>query len=138
MNKKEDFTKFKLQIFKYTLATAAIFGLGSLPLLGVNVPYLYGLALGTCAGVFGFNILIFISKKVISRRKAWLAPLGYFIRMPIYILAFFLCYAGYGFTSGIGCILGIMTVQVAIIYVHGIKAKLTKGKQVNNYGNKEE
>jgi hypothetical protein len=138
MNKNNDLSKFKLQIFKYTLIAAIIFGLGSLPVLGLSVSYLYGLALGTCVGIFGFNILIFISKKVLNERKAWLAPLGYFIRLPIYGFAFYLCFAGYGFTSGIGCILGIMSIQVSIIYVHGIKSKLTKGKQVDNGGDKEE
>jgi len=127
-----DLTKFKVQIFKHALIAAILFGLGALPFVGVNIPYLYGLALGTCVGIAGFSLLIFISKKVITGRKTWIAPLGYFIRMPIYCLAFYLSYAGYGLISGVGCILGILTIQLAIIYVHGIKAMLTKGKKGNN------
>jgi len=130
-----DLTKFKLQIFKYMLIVAILFGLGSLPFLGVSIPYLYGLALGTCVGALGFSLLVFMSEKVLALRKAWLAPLGYFMRLPIYCLAFYLCYAGYGLASGIGCIFGIMTIQVSIIYVHGIKAKFTKDKKPGHNGN---
>jgi len=122
----EDLTRFKLQIFKYALIAAILFGLGSLPFLGLSIPYLYGLLLGTCVGALGFSLLVAISKKTITGRKAWLAPLGYMIRMPVYCLAFFFCYAGYGIISGVGCILGILTIQAAILYIHGIKAKLRK------------
>ena len=125
----ESLTAFKLQIFKYALIIAVIFGVGSLPFLGVSLPYLYGLVFGTCVAVAGFNILVFMSERLVARRKAWLAPVGYFIRLPMYGIAFYLCYMGYGLISGVACILGIMTVQLAIIYIHGIKAKLSKGKK---------
>ena len=128
----DNLTSFKLQIFKYALIIAVVFGVGSLPFLGFSIPYLYGLALGTCVAFAGFSILVFVSQRVILRGKAWLAPLGYFLRLPMYGLAFCLSYMGYGLTAGVACIFGLLTIQVAIIYVHGIKAKLSKGKKENN------
>ena len=126
-----ELTKFKLQIYKYALIIAVIFGVGSIPFLGINVPYLYGLVFGTCVAFAGFSILVFVSEKVIIRRKAWMAPLGYFLRLPLYGLAFYLSYAGYGLIAGMACILGLLTIQMSIIYVHGIKAKFAKVKNKN-------
>ena len=125
----DDLTKSNRQIVIYTLIVAILCGLGAIPFLGLSIPYIFGLALGTCVGIVCYIILTLISKKVIEGKHAWLAPAAYFIRMPLYFLAFFLSYTLKGFTAGVGCILGFLTVQAAIIYVHGIRAMFLKAKE---------
>ena len=113
-------TSFKLDIFKYTLVAAALFEAGSLPILGFDIKYSYGLALGVCISVISFNILLFISKKVLATGKKFMAPLGYLLRLPIYGFAFYVSMK-VGTISGIACLLGFFTVTLSMIYVHGIK-----------------
>ena len=90
------------------------------------MPYTYGLFLGTFIAIVSFNILVFVSKKVVSKRKPWLAPAGYLLRLPIYGVAFYFSYMGFGLLSGIACILGFMTVQMSIIFIYGIKPAFNK------------
>jgi len=123
-----DLRKFRLHTYAYALLTAIVFGVGCLPFIGVNIGYYYGLLFGFCISIVSFNILCFISEKVLKTGKKFLATAGYLIRLPLYGFAFYMCMR-IGLTSGIACILGFMTVPVSMVYVHGIKAKLSKNKK---------
>ena len=133
----DDLTKFNKQIVICTFIVAILCGLGAIPFVGISIPYIFGLALGTCVGIACYIILTLISKKVIEGKHAWLAPAAYFIRMPLYFLGFFLSYRLNGFVAGVGCILGFLTVQVAIIYIHGIKAMFVKAKEAEEAAKNE-
>ena len=125
----DDMASFKLQIYKYTLVAAVLFELGSLPFLGFDLRFLYGLVFGTCVSVMSFAALIFMSKTVLRSGKKGMAVLGYFVRLPLYGIGFYLCMRT-GVIAGIACLFGFMTATVAIIYVHGVKAKYSMGRKV--------
>ena len=116
-------TNFKLQIFKYTLAIAVLFEAGSLPLLGFSVEYTCGLLAGTVVSMVSFSIMLTMSKRILSSGQKWMASAGYMLRLPIYGLTFFICIKVGGIIAAIACLLGFITVTVAIIFVHGIIAK---------------
>ena len=121
---------FKLQIYKYALITAALMAVIGLPLFGTGVQYVqyaYGLLFGASISIISFNILLLMSKKVLSSGKKQWAPIGYLLRLPLYGVAFYLC-VRLSLTAGIACILGFMTTPLAMIYVHGIKAKFSNTK----------
>ena len=121
----DNMSLFKFQIYKYTLIVALLFEAGSLPFLGFDIGYLYGLALGACISIVSFNILFFFSEKVLATGKKFLAPLGYMVRLPLYGVAVYMSYR-ISTVAVIACLLGLFSVQVAMVYVHGIKRKRKK------------
>jgi len=123
----DDLKDFKLQIFIYTFVLGAVFGVGSIPFLGVDIQYFYGLLLGVCISIVSFSILLFTSRMVLQSGKKSLAAVGYLIRLPLYGFAFYMAMR-ISFISGIACLIGFMTVPASMVYVHGIKAKFSKKK----------
>ena len=121
----DDLKRFKRQILIHTLAAAALFELLSLPFLRLNIQYSIGLLAGTCVSVISFNLLTFMSERALKSSQKWMASLGYLIRLPLYGVAFFFCMK-YAKIAGLACLLGFLTGIIAVIYVHGIKAKFTK------------
>ena len=118
-----DLIQFKLQIFLHTFVIALIFGVGSIPFLGVDIGYFYGLLLGVCVSIVCFNILLFMSKRVLAAGNKFLATVGYLIRLPIYGFAFYMSMR-IGMVAGIACVIGFMAVPLSMLYIFGIKAKI--------------
>jgi hypothetical protein len=136
IDKKNELTTFKNQIFKYGIIVALLFELISLPFLGWNPRFAYGLALGTCIAIVNFNLLAYSTKKILDRgRGAGLAVLGYMLRLVLYGGGFYISYR-LGTTSGLATLLGYVTIKFGMYYVYGFKPKFSessaKGKQLNN------
>lgn len=123
-------TAFKSGIFKYTIIISVICQLASLPFLGLNPQFSYGLALGTAVSIGNFNILEFTSKKVIMDKKASFAFIGYLMRLAIYGGAFYFSMK-VGIISGLGCLIGFLSLKLAIYYLHGIKTKFSSNRKVS-------
>jgi len=128
----ENLPVFRLQIIKYALIAAVISEAGSLPLLGFNPAYLCGLLTGTCVSIISFLVLLFMSERVLSSGVKWMASLGYLLRLPIYGAAFYLCMKAGGLHAGVGCLIGFLATVLAMIYVHGIKSKLSISRKRND------
>lgn len=125
-----DFTAFKNQIFLYSVIVSLIIELISLPILGWDKEFLYGLLLGTAVAIVNFNILAFSFRKVINDRRGSWAFISYLIRLLIYGFAFYTA-AKISFVSGMGSVLGFLTIKAAIIFIHGIKAKFDTKRKVS-------
>ena len=126
----DDMASFKLHIYKYTLLIAVLFELGSLPFLCFDLKYLYGLVFGVVVSILSFEALIFMSKTVLRSGKKSMAVLGYFVRLPLYGIGFYMSMKAGGVIAGIACLLGFLTTTVAIIFVHGIRAKYSTNRTV--------
>ena len=126
----DDLTAFKTQIIKYSLILTVIFEAGSIPLLGFSVEYLCGLLAGTLTSVSGFIMLVATSKKVVASGEKSIAVLGYLLRLLIFGAVFFIALKLGGAIAMIACFLGFMTTKVSIFYVHGVKAKFSKDREV--------
>lgn len=125
-----DLTAFKNQIVIYGIIVALIVEVGSLFFLGFDQGFAYGLALGTAISVVNFNIMAFTMKRMLAISGGKLfAFSSYMIRMCIYGFAFYMAMR-ISFVSGIGSVIGFMTLKVAIYYLHAIKAKFSKGRKV--------
>jgi hypothetical protein len=139
MTKENELIKFKNKILKYGIIVALLFELISLPFLGWNVRFAYGLALGTCIAIVNFNFLAFTTRRILDRRKGvGLAVMGYMLRLFLYGGGFYMSYK-LGTASGLATLLGYMTLKIAIYYVYGFKPKFTessaKGKKLNDLDN---
>jgi len=125
----ENMARFKFQIIKYTLIAAIILEVGSIPILGFSLVYLCGLISGTLISIMGFLILLYMSEKVLSSGVKWMASLGTLLQLPFYGVAFYICMKTGGLLAGVACVIGFMTTRLSMIYVHGIKSRLSARKK---------
>ncbi|MEG0829619.1 MAG: ATP synthase subunit I [Anaerovoracaceae bacterium] len=117
-----DLKLFKAEIIKYATIVGIVIGLASVLFLGMNLKFLIGLSAGTVISIVNFGIITFTGRKVSENKEKAPAIFGYFIRMPIYAVAFFLS-VRYALICGVGCAIGFITIQLGIIYMYGIKSR---------------
>ena len=115
--------KFRNQILKYCMIIAVITELVSLLIEGPDIKFFCGLAVGTAVTMFNFGILALSAVKLTEKHSKAPVVAGYFIRLPIYGAAFYFCLMA-GKMSAIGCVLGFVTLHIAIMYIYGIKSRL--------------
>jgi len=124
-----DLTAFKNKIFLYGIIVMVVFEIASLPLIGLDLKYAYGLLLGTFIAIANFNILAFTLKKVLRDGNKSFIFLGYFLRLALYGVAVVTAFKA-GNNAGFGSLLGFITVKVSIYYLHGFKTKFSEGRKV--------
>jgi len=124
-----DLTAFNNKIFLYGIVVMVIFEIASLPLIGLDIEYTYGLFLGTFIAIANFSILAFTLKKVLSNGNKSFIFLGYFFRLTLYGVAVVTAFKVSNH-AGFGCLLGFITVKISIYYLHGFKAKFSEGRKV--------
>lgn len=123
----DDLTSFKNQIFIYGIIVAAIFELASLSMLGIDARFFYGLSLGTAIAIVNFNLMALTFRLMLEMKKSAVAFLGYLVRIAIYGGTFYLSLQ-VGLISALGTALGFLTIKLALLYLHGLKAKFSKGR----------
>lgn len=125
-----DIITFKNRIFLYGVIISLLCALISIIFIGVNVQFLYGLALGTSIAIVNFQLLAFTLKKVLGGLGAYLAFVGYLFRLMIYGGAFYASMR-IGLNSGMGTLFGFMTLKIAIYYLYGFRAKFSTNRKVS-------
>ncbi|HHX13867.1 MAG TPA: ATP synthase subunit I [Clostridiales bacterium] len=134
----ETLTAFKNRIFRYTILIALVCELISLPFIGFNKDFAYGLALGTCIAIVNFNLLALTAKLTLERQKTLYSPLGYLLRMIIYGFVFWAALK-ISPLSALAAVIGFMTLKAAIFILHGLKPKFREssahGKALNDLDN---
>lgn len=125
----DDLTKLKSHILIYSLVIALICEVVSLPILGWDIKFLYGLVLGTAVSIAGFSILVFTSKLTIERGKKSYSFISYMLRLILYGVAF-VAAVKVSFPAGIACLIGIFTTKIALLILLGIKPKFDKNRKV--------
>ena len=124
-----DLTSFKNKIFLHAIIIMGIIEVISLPFLGLDVKFGYGLLLGTCISIVNFNILAITLNRALQNGNKLLVILSYFLRLAIYGFALISAFKVSN-QAGLACILGFLTVKLAIYYLHGFKAKFSKDRKV--------
>src|SRR5665647_3664137 len=122
-----DLTAFKNKIFLYGIIVMIVFEIASLPLIGLDIKYTYGLFLGTFIAITNFNILALTLKKVLSNGNKLFIFFGYFLRLALYGIAVVTAFKINNHT-GFGRLLGFVTVKISIYYLHGFKTKFSEGR----------
>lgn len=115
------FFKLRIQVLQHTLAAAALMGLVSLLVHGFDARLLLGLAAGTATNVVNYGILERSVLALMDKNSRVRVVAGYFIGLPIYGVVFYLCLRA-GAPSAVGCALGFLTLQLALIYLFGIRS----------------
>ncbi len=85
---------------------------------GFNLHFAYGLAVGTAVADVNFTLLAFMLEKAVIRQKKSAIifySLGFVGRLAIFGGAFYLCYVT-SQIAGLSCVIGFITVQLAIYF----------------------
>jgi hypothetical protein len=136
MQNATDLKRFHSQIYRAGILIALLFELLSLPFLGFDPRFAYGLALGTVVAVANYSLLAYVTARILNRGKgAALAVLGYLGRLALYGWVFYTSYQ-IDTTSGLATLLGYMTLKLGMYYVYGFQPKFSKssteGKKFND------
>ena len=122
-------SSFKNEITRYGILVAAVFELASIPFLGLDAQFLYGLSLGTAIAIVNFNLMAITFRLVLEKRNRSIAFIGYLIRLAVYG-GVFLISIRVSMISALGTALGFLTLKLAMFYLHGFRAKFSKGRVV--------
>ena len=121
-------SEFKREIIKYTILTALVAEVISLLVTGIDSWFAGGLIVGTAVTIFNFHLLVLSGEKVMEVQKAMPVVGGYFVRLVIYGVVFFLA-TRFGFSAAVGCAVGYITLHVAIMFTYLIVYGLFKKKK---------
>lgn len=116
----KDNSKFKNRIFFFGILAMVLMEIISLPILGFNIKFLYGLLLGTAITVVNFSILIITMSRILSGSNKFMATVSYIFRLFVYG-GVFLVAINAGKMAGLGCVLGFLTIKLSIYFVYGLK-----------------
>ncbi len=125
----KDLTEFKNRIFFHAVIIMVMMELLSLPFLGLDVPFGYGLLLGTCISIVNFNIMAFTFARALATGKKASVFFSYLLRLVIYAVALLSSFQ-VGNRAALACTLGFLTVKLAIYYIHGWKTKFSTDRKV--------
>ncbi len=123
-----DMKNFKKEILLSALGMAVLAELISLAVIGPSLWFSGGLAVGTAVTMICFLILTRTGALTEIMKKGGIIVLGYFARMLLYGVVFFLCIRA-NVTCGFGCLAGFITLHFGILVLYGIVYKLILKKK---------
>ena len=109
----------------YTIIAAAAAELISLPVLGPNILFPYGLAIGACASVIALNIIHYSIERAAERRKKGPVVLGFIVRVLLYGGALFFAVSTAGLTFA-GAAIGLVLPHAALYVMRGLLPVIRK------------
>lgn len=115
------FMKLKGRVLLHCMAAAVLIELISLAFHGFDSRFLLGLVAGTGTTVLNYGSLERSVLALMDKNSRVRAVTGYFLRLPVYGLVFYLCLRA-GPSSAVGCVLGFLTLQLALFYLFGIRS----------------
>jgi len=109
----------KRKIVKYTLIAAGVAEIASLPAIGPDIDFIYGLALGTAIGIVNTHLLATSVEHMAESRKKAFVTIGYFVRLALYAVA--LCAGAFVGTRALaGSAIGVLLPKAAILLIYAI------------------
>lgn len=125
-----DLKQFKRQIYKYALLIALIAEVISLPVLGLDLRFTYGLIVGTAVAIVNFTLMeATLRTAMTGASAASIIIAGYMVRLVFYGASFYICIKT-SYPCALGVAIGFVTIKIAIYYLHGFKAKFSTGRVV--------
>ena len=117
--------KIRKDLILYTIIAAAAVELISLPAIGPNIFFSYGLAIGACAAVIALNIIGLSIDRAAERGKKKPVIFGYILRVLLYGGALFLA-VNTSFLSFTGAALGLLLPHAALYVMFGLVPAIRK------------
>ena len=124
-------SKFKKEITLCIIALAVVVEVVSLPFLGWNILFAYGLAIGTVVAIVNTNILSRAAQKAVDTDNKKVFISSYILRIVIYGGAFILSIKTAGI-AGLGTAIGFFLPQISMYIVAGLLPKIRKMRGLEN------
>ena len=125
-------SKFKKEITLCIIALAVVVEVISLPFLGWNILFTYGLAIGTVVAIVNTNILSRAAEKAVATNKPRVVTISYILRMVIYGGAFLFSIKT-ARVAGIGTAIGFFLPQVSMYIVVGLFPIIRKKRGLDSH-----
>jgi len=103
----------------YTIIAAGAAGLVSLPVIGPNVLFLYGLAIGACVAIIALNIISRTIDRAAGSGKKAPVLFGFFIRVLLYGGALYFA-ASTSVLTFAGAAAGLLLPHAAMYIMYGL------------------
>jgi len=97
----------------------------SLPALGPNILFSYGLAIGTCVAIIALNLISFSVGRAAENKRKSPVIYGFIIRVLLYGGTLYFAVDTSGFTL-FGAAIGLILPHAAIYVMHGIVPAIRK------------
>ena len=119
----DDLKRFRDRIFIHCGIVAAAAELISVPFIGWALRFLLGMVVGTTVTIVNFIILIAFARRMLQLESKGQVVGGYFIRMLVYGVAFYLCLK-IGKYCAIAAAIGFFTLHISSVIIYGIETNL--------------
>lgn len=126
-----DLKSFKKEILLTALCVAVFAEIVSMIVYRPSLWFATGLAVGTATTVACFLILTRTGAMTNITKKSGIVVLGYFARMLLYGVVFFICIK-IKVVCGFGCLVGFVTLHFGILILYGIVYRFRKKKNPLN------
>ncbi len=121
--------KFRNGILLAALVIAAVAEIFSLFILGFDIDFTIGLAIGTTVSLVNFFIMSICTEISLEKQKPVINLFGLGSRFVLYGASFTLTLM-HSYTMGAGCGIGFFTIQLAMLYLFAIKPSLARSKNL--------
>ncbi|MDR1953854.1 MAG: hypothetical protein LBQ21_05185 [Clostridiales Family XIII bacterium] len=112
------------QTILYGTGFMACCGILSLPVLGVNLPFVGGLILGTAVSILNISFLASFTVRALSCGRSSVTVVGFAFRTLIYGVSFGFSLIVMGNTAALGTAIGFVMAYAALFYLCGVKPRL--------------
>ena len=113
------------KLILYTIIAAVVVEVISLPVIGPNLLFSYGLAIGACAAIIALNIIAVSIDRAAERGKRKPVIFGYIVRVLLYGGALFLSVRTSGLSFA-GAAIGLLLPHAAIYVMYGLVPSVRK------------
>jgi hypothetical protein len=115
------------QTILYSTGLMACCGLISLLVLGVNLPFVGGLILGTAVSILNISFLTIFTVRALSCGRSAITVIGFVLRVLIYGVSFGFSLLAMGNMAALGTACGFVMAYAALFYLNGVKPRLFAG-----------
>lgn len=110
-----DLIYFKKRIGITAILITVLTEICSLFIMGIDLRFAVGLAVGVIISIVNFEILVSFSRKVLIYRNSSKSTIQFVFRMILFAITFLIC-AKVSMACGIGWIIGMISHKVGIVY----------------------
>ena len=111
--------EIKKETIRYTIIAAIATEVISLPLLGLNILFPYGLAIGTCIAIINLNIISTSISKAIEKGRKGPVTLGLIVRIMTYSGGALLTFTTSPI-AGLGATVGFLLPRIALFIMKAV------------------
>lgn len=124
----EGLKEFRNEIIIWALLMNVPAEIVSLFVIGPEIMFPLGLAIGTAVSIVGFIMLVKTGEAQVVTKVSLFIVVGYFFGLILYGISFYICIR-LSYICAFGCVYGFATIHLGIMFLYGIVYKFFKKKK---------